>query len=42
MRNSRFNRDAPGAPCFTQTLIETDKFLASLGWLKGEPPLHLP
>ena len=25
---------------FTQTLIETDKFLASLGWLKGAPTLQ--
>ena len=34
-----FNRDtAPGA-WFTRTLLETDKFLASLGWLKGEPTL---
>ncbi len=33
-----FNRD----PHFTLTLIETDKFLASLGWLKGEPTLSAP
>ena len=30
-----FNKD----PHLTQTLIETDKFLASLGWLKGEPTM---
>ena len=33
-----FNRD----PHFTLTLIETDKFLASLGWLQGEPSLSAP
>ena len=27
---------------FYQTLLETDKFLASLGWLKGEPTLRKP
>lgn len=37
-----FNRDTPKGPWFSQTLIETDKFLASLGWLKGEPTLKLP
>lgn len=31
-----FNRD----PHYTLTLIETDKFLASLGWLAGEPTLE--
>ena len=31
-----FNRD----PHFTLTLIETDKFLASLGWLQGQPTLN--
>lgn len=30
-----FNRD----PHFTQTLIEADKFLASLGWIHGPPTL---
>jgi acetyl esterase/lipase len=30
-----FNRD----PHFTQTLIETDKFLAALGWIEGPPTL---
>jgi len=30
-----FNRE----PYFTETLIETDKFLGSLGWVKGEPTL---
>lgn len=29
-------------PLKTQTLIETDKFLASLGWLKGPPTLKAP
>lgn len=33
-----FNRD----PHFTLTLIEADKFLASLGWLKGPPTLTAP
>lgn len=33
-----FNKD----PHFTQTLIEADKFLTSLGWLKGGPTLHAP
>ena len=33
-----FNRD----PHFTLTLIETDKFLASLGWLTGPPTLKKP
>jgi len=33
-----FNRD----PHYTRTLIEADKFLGSLGWLKGEPTLQAP
>ena len=33
-----FNRD----PHKTLTLIETDKFLTSLGWLHGEPTLKVP
>ncbi len=33
-----FNRD----PYFTLTLIEADKFLASLGWLEGPPALTAP
>ncbi len=33
-----FNHD----PHFTLTLIETDKFLASLGWITGEPTLKAP
>ncbi len=37
-----FNRDTPQGAWFTLTLIETDKFLASLGWLKGEPSLQPP
>jgi acetyl esterase len=32
-----FNRD----PYFTQTLMETDKFLASFGWLQGPPTLSM-
>lgn len=30
-----FNKE----PYFTETLIATDKFLASLGWIKGEPTI---
>lgn len=37
-----FNRDTAQGAWFTQTLIETDKFLASVGWLKGEPVLKPP
>jgi acetyl esterase/lipase len=33
-----FNKD----PWKTITLAEADKFLASLGWLKGEPSLQVP
>jgi len=33
-----FNKE----PFFTPTLIEADKFLASLGWIKGEPTLKSP
>ncbi|MBI3881701.1 MAG: alpha/beta hydrolase [Verrucomicrobia bacterium] len=33
-----FNQD----PYKTATLIEADKFLASLGWLKGDPTLAMP
>ena len=33
-----FNRE----PHYTETLIETDKFLASLGWLQGPPTLTPP
>lgn len=33
-----FNKD----PYRTATLIETDKFLASLGWLQGAPTLTMP
>jgi acetyl esterase/lipase len=31
-----FNRD----PHFTLTLMEADKFLASLGWINGSPTLE--
>ena len=27
--------------CYRQTLLETDRFLASLGWLKGPPAIRL-
>jgi len=37
-----FNQDTPKGAWFTQTLIETDKFFVSLGWLKGEPSLKAP
>ena len=37
-----FNRDTAQGAWFTQTLIESDKFLASLGWLRGPPPLKPP
>ena len=33
-----FNRD----PHFTLTLLESDKFLSSLGWLPGDPTLPVP
>ena len=33
-----FNRE----PYLTQTLIQADRFLASLGWLSGEPTLQPP
>ncbi len=33
-----FNKE----PSYTQTLMETDQFLASLGWLHGEPTLKMP
>ena len=33
-----FNRD----PHFSQTLIEADRFLASLGWIHGEPTISIP
>ncbi len=36
--HSFFNKE----PYKTATLIEADKFLASLGWLKGEPTLKTP
>ena len=37
-----FNGDTANHPWFTQTLLETDKFLASLGWLSGPPTLAKP
>jgi len=37
-----FNRDTAGGAWRTLTLIETDRFLASLGWLAGAPALQPP
>lgn len=37
-----FNRDTAQGAWFSQTLIETDKFLSSLGWIEGPPTLPLP
>lgn len=37
-----FNRDSTGHPWFTQTLVEADRFLASLGWIDGAPTLSIP
>lgn len=37
-----FNRDTAQGAWFTRTLLETDKFLTLLGWLKGEPTLPTP
>jgi acetyl esterase/lipase len=34
-----FNKRANDSRWFTQTLAEADRFLASLGWIKGEPTL---
>ena len=34
-----FNRDTAQVAWFTLTLIEADKFLASLGWIEGPPTL---
>jgi hypothetical protein len=36
------NPDTAQAAWFTLTLIEADKFLGSLGWLKGGPTLNVP
>jgi acetyl esterase len=43
-KHSFFNlRRKDGAPGkFYDTLIETDRFLASLGWIQGEPTLQVP
>lgn len=38
MPHGFFNRE----PYKTATLIEADRFLASLGWLQGEPTLNMP
>ena len=35
-----FNYERSNHEYFTKTLIETDKFLASLGWLEGPPTLQ--
>jgi len=36
-----FNRGR-NARCYAQTVREMDRFLASLGWLSGEPTIELP
>jgi len=35
-----FNYNRPGRPCFAATLAEADRFLASLGYLRGEPTVE--
>jgi len=40
--HSFFNYDKAGGRNFVETMIATDRFLASLGWLAGEPTLTLP
>ena len=37
-----FNASKGGQKYYLETTIEADKFLASLGWLKGEPTLKKP
>jgi acetyl esterase/lipase len=37
-----FNNDTAQSAWFTRTLVEADRFLISLGWLKGEPTLKQP
>jgi dienelactone hydrolase len=37
-----FNYGKDGNRYYTLTVIEADKFLASLGWLKGAPTLAMP
>lgn len=37
-----FNANKGGPRYFHETLLATDKFLTSLGWLKGEPTLKQP
>ena len=37
-----FNVSKGGPKPYYETLLETDKFLTSLGWLTGEPTLKLP
>lgn len=44
---TRFYPDQPhgffnASPFLTATLIEADRFLGQLGWLKGPPPLQMP
>lgn len=42
-KHSFFNRDQSGGRYFRETMIAADHFLASLGWLQGEPAYaHLP
>lgn len=40
--HSFFNRRKTDDRYFRETMIATDRFLASLGWLQGEPTLSLP
>lgn len=37
-----FNHGRDGNESYYQTVVATDKFLASLGWLSGEPTLEKP
>jgi acetyl esterase/lipase len=37
-----YRTDEPGRPYYSQTLLEIDKFLASLGWLGGPPAAAIP
>lgn len=37
-----FHRDREGGKFYYATLLEVDKFLGSLGWIKGPPTLSVP
>jgi len=39
--HSFFNSDTPAHKWFSETLIDSDKFLESIGWLKGPPTLKI-